>query len=49
VVPENVVLKSGGVYAGTPAKRIKDMDSKLLEGEIERIAENYLKYAAWYK
>ncbi len=49
VVPENVVLKSGGVYAGTPAKRIKDMDSKLLEGQIERIAENYLKYAAWYK
>jgi len=49
VVPENAVLKSGGVYAGTPAKRIKDMDSQLLEGEIERIAENYLKYASWYK
>ena len=49
VVPENSVLKSGGVYAGIPAKRIKDLDSKLLEGEIERIAENYLKYASWYK
>ena len=49
VVPENAVLKSGGVYAGTPAKRIKEMDSQLLEGEIERIAENYLKYASWYK
>lgn len=49
VVPENAVLKSGGVYAGTPAKRIKDMNNNLLEGEIERIAENYLKYASWYK
>jgi len=49
VVPENAVLKSGGVYAGTPAKRIKDLDSKLLEGEIERIAKNYLQYASWYR
>jgi carbonic anhydrase/acetyltransferase-like protein (isoleucine patch superfamily) len=49
VVPENAVLKSGGVYAGIPARKIKDLDSKLLEGEIERIAENYLKYASWYK
>ena len=49
VVPENSVLRSGGVYAGIPARRIKDLDSKLLEGEIERIAENYLKYASWYK
>jgi carbonic anhydrase/acetyltransferase-like protein (isoleucine patch superfamily) len=49
VVPENSVLRSGGVYAGIPARRIKDLDSKLLEGDIERIAENYLKYASWYK
>ncbi|MBL4752416.1 MAG: gamma carbonic anhydrase family protein [Flavobacteriales bacterium] len=49
LVPENTVLKTGGVYAGVPAKRIKEMDSKLLDGEIERIANNYLKYAGWYK
>ena len=49
LVPENAILKTGGVYAGVPVKRIKEMDSRLLDGEIERIANNYLKYAGWYK
>ena len=49
VVPENTILESGGVYAGIPAKRIKDLDNSLLEGEIKRIADNYLKYSSWYK
>ncbi|MBL4656859.1 MAG: gamma carbonic anhydrase family protein [Flavobacteriales bacterium] len=49
VVPENSKLERGGVYAGVPAKRIKELDSRLIEGEIERIAENYLKYSDWYR
>lgn len=41
-------LLSGGVYAGTPAKRIKEVGSELLEGEIHRITNSYSMYASWY-
>jgi carbonic anhydrase/acetyltransferase-like protein (isoleucine patch superfamily) len=49
VVTKGMILKTGGVYAGIPAKRIKDLDEKLITGEIDRIANNYIKYASWYK
>jgi len=43
------VVESGAVYAGSPAKKIKDMSPALLEGEINRIANNYHMYSGWYK
>ncbi len=49
VVTKNTVVKSGSVYAGAPAKKIKDIEPELLQGEVERIAESYLKYSSWYK
>ena len=49
VVLQGHHLKSGWVYAGTPAKAIKEIDENLMKGEIERIAGNYVKYADWYK
>ncbi len=49
VVTKGTVIESGSVYAGSPAKKIKDMSPELLEGEINRIANNYHKYAGWYK
>lgn len=49
VVLKNMVLKEGMLYAGIPAKEIKPIDKNLKEGEIERIANNYLKYASWFK
>jgi carbonic anhydrase/acetyltransferase-like protein (isoleucine patch superfamily) len=48
VVSKNTVVKSGSVYAGIPAKKIKEMDTELLEGEVHRIANNYNMYASWY-
>lgn len=27
----------------------KDIDEKLINGEINRIAENYLMYSGWFK
>jgi len=39
----------GTIYAGVPAKKIKDVSPELLEGEIERIARNYSTYASWFK
>jgi carbonic anhydrase/acetyltransferase-like protein (isoleucine patch superfamily) len=49
VVPENTVVEPGSIYAGVPAKKIKDISQELIKGEIERIANNYLMYAGWYK
>lgn len=49
VVLENAHLKTGGVYAGVPAKRIKELSPELLEGQIERIANNYTMYASWFE
>jgi len=49
VVTKNTIIKSGSVYAGIPAKKIKDISEELISGEIDRIANNYIKYASWYK
>lgn len=48
VVSKETVVKSGSVYAGVPAKKIKEVDASLLEGEIQRISNNYNMYASWY-
>jgi len=37
------------IYAGVPAKKLKDISQELISGEIERIANNYIFYAGWYK
>jgi hypothetical protein len=31
-----------------PAKKVKDIDERLLEGQVNRISSNYQKYAGWY-
>ncbi len=49
VLTKGTVVKSGSVYAGTPAKKIKDISEELLKGEVNRIADAYIKYAGWYK
>ena len=49
VVTKGTVIESGAVYAGSPAKKIKDISPQLLEGEINRIANNYHMYSGWYK
>ena len=49
VVLNNTVVPANSVYAGIPAKKIKDITDKLSQGEIERISKNYLMYSEWYK
>ncbi len=49
VLTQGTIVKSGSIYAGVPAKKIKDISIELAQKEIKRIAENYLKYASWYK
>lgn len=48
VVKEGTVVESGSVWAGIPARKIKDIDPRLLEGQINRISQNYSMYAGWY-
>jgi carbonic anhydrase/acetyltransferase-like protein (isoleucine patch superfamily) len=49
VVLEGTVVPPGSIYAGVPAKKIKDISPELQKGEIERIANNYLMYSSWFK
>ncbi len=49
VVTQGTVVESGSIYAGIPAKKIKDIDQHLFEGEVMRIANNYVKYSNWFK
>ncbi len=49
VVTKGTTVESGTVYAGIPAKKIKNISPELLEGEILRIANAYEMYSGWYK
>lgn len=48
VVSKGTHIKSGSVWAGVPAKKIKDIDEQLLKGEVNRISDSYNMYASWY-
>ncbi len=48
VVTQGTKVESGSIYAGIPAKKIKNIDQDLFEGEVMRIANNYVKYASWF-
>ncbi len=49
VVTQGTHIKEGELWAGIPAKKIGMVSQNLREGEIERIANNYVKYSGWYK
>lgn len=49
VVLENTIIEPGSIYAGIPAKKVKDISQELIHGQINRIAENYVKYSSWFK
>ena len=49
VVTQNTIIESGCIYAGIPAKIVKDLDQSNFAGEIDRISNNYVMYASWFK
>ncbi|KAA1262357.1 2,3,4,5-tetrahydropyridine-2,6-dicarboxylate N-acetyltransferase [Rubripirellula obstinata] len=49
VVLQGTKIEPGSLYAGTPAKRIKDVDPQQAKEMIEKIANNYVMYAGWFK
>lgn len=49
VLTEGTIVPEGCIFAGVPAKKIKDISKELINGEINRIANNYLMYSSWFK
>jgi carbonic anhydrase/acetyltransferase-like protein (isoleucine patch superfamily) len=49
VVLENTIVEPGSIYAGVPAKKVKDISKDKISGEINRIADNYIQYSSWFK
>ena len=49
VVTQNTIIEAGSIYAGVPARKVKDISEALINGEINRIAKNYVKYSGWFK
>lgn len=49
VVLENTICEPNSIYGGVPAKKLKTIPEEMITGEINRIANNYVKYADWYR
>lgn len=48
IVTQNKVIPPNTIWAGNPAKYLKDVDEKNADVFL-RTANNYVKYAAWFK
>lgn len=49
VITQNTIVESGSIYAGVPAKKVKDISKEQISGEVNRISEAYIKYSSWFK
>ena len=49
LVLSDAVLEPNSVYAGVPAKKVKEVTPEQREQIVERIAHDYMMYASWYE
>ena len=49
LVLTGTVVESGSIYAGVPAKKVKDVEPEQAKDIVQRIANDYLMYSSWYK
>ena len=49
VVLEGTIVEEGSIYAGVPAKKVKMVSEAMITGDINRIADNYVKYSSWFE
>lgn len=49
VLTQNTIVESGTIWAGVPAKKVKDINESDFAGEIQRISNNYVMYSSWFK
>ena len=47
VVLENTVCESGYIYAGVPAKKVKQLTQEQIES-LKRTSDNYILYSSWF-
>ncbi len=48
LILSNTIVEPNSIYAGVPAKKVKDTEPEQSRDMIDRIANNYLMYASWY-
>ena len=48
VILEKTVVEKNSVYAGVPARKVKQVDGANID-MMKRISANYIKYASWFK
>ncbi len=48
LILSNTIVEPNSVYAGVPAKKVKDIEPGQTKDMINRISENYKMYASWY-
>lgn len=49
VLLEGTFVEAGSIYAGVPAKKVKNISEELIQGQVHRIANNYITYASWFE
>lgn len=49
LVLSETIVEANSIYAGVPAKKIKDIEPEQTKEMIDKIANNYRMYASWYK
>jgi carbonic anhydrase/acetyltransferase-like protein (isoleucine patch superfamily) len=49
VVTQNTVVESGCIYAGVPAKKVKEVAPEQFEELVKGIADNYVMYSSWFE
>ncbi len=49
LVPCNTIVESGCIYGGNPVKKIKTINQEKIKILTQKTAENYIKYANWYR
>lgn len=49
VVLEGTHIPSGTIYAGVPAKKVKDLNKQQTAQLIEAVADNYVLYSSWFQ
>ncbi len=49
VVTKGTHIESGSIYAGIPAKKIGTVTEQMVEKEIKKGANGYVKYMDWYR
>jgi len=49
VILENTIIPPNTIYAGVPAKKVKELEPNKALEITQETADNYVKYQSWYK